>query len=321
MAADLPSLSSLAYPRRAHDVARFLDDPLDEAIAAILRSATGGSPADRAAFRDTATEAGAYALLAFARRRSVAALRAERLDLAMEAVDALTLVSRDRIDVRDLRVDLPLTVVHEIGGDAADVARRAAAASEPGTARVLTSRAESARPLRLVDTSHVAVRSDAYGFGLLDGWSARRFRPTTDLFGAAVRLCDLIDAAGRYEVESLDTSDLPEVWFSVERRTGNVATTGCLDVTAPMHGAGPWSHGLLIFVAEVDDPATATDLATRASEASTTDRPRIATAVDRRLALIVGGSGTMHETPRETQDSLAPYASLAHEAFSRDHVK
>lgn len=190
-------------------------------------------------------------------------------------------------------MDFPLFAVRELGGDVDHVIGDAIAASDPSTAEVFTARAPSIRALSLRDCALVEVTS-SYGLGFMDGLS-RRYDPETDLALAAVRFADDVDAHGRYIVDSLHASDLPEVWFGSERRTGRVTSDGCVTVSAQLNGASRWSHSLLVFLAELPRRRVAADLARKASSASTAARPRTAVSVDRRLALIVGGSGALRD--------------------------
>ncbi len=231
----------------------------------------------------------------------------------MAAVRALTLVTRSRIDCRDLSVDFPLFVVRQLDGDLDEVIRGAIEVSDPSTADLFGAMAHAARTLSLRDCGLIEVRS-SYGLGFMDDLSGE-YRPRSGLASAAVRLADSIDADGRYVVENLHASGLPEVWFGNGRRTGHLAATGCVTVSARLHGADRWSHSLLVFLAEVARGRVAADLAARASAASTAERPRLAVAVDRRLALIIGGSGTCGEDALETRESLARYRDLAEGAL------
>src|SRR5438034_8045471 len=84
-------LANLHYAERAHDIARFLDDPVDDAVAQVIHFA-GALAADQlTALRLTLRENDAYTLFLFSRRRAAAALRKRSLSMALEAVVGLTL--------------------------------------------------------------------------------------------------------------------------------------------------------------------------------------------------------------------------------------
>lgn len=309
----ISSLGGLRYPARAHDVVRFLDHPVDEQIAAIVADAAQLADEPRDALRASVSEEDAYTLLEFARRRAASALRTTSLPQALEAVRSLTLVTRSRIDYRDLSVDFPLYAVRELGGDLGRVVQQAIAMSEPSTGEYFAARASPARRESLRDCALVEVRS-SYGLGFMDHISGR-YRPSADLAETAVRLADMIDTDARYVVEDLHTSDLPEVWFTLERRTGSLPATGCVSLSATLSGADRWSHGLLVFLAEMASRRAASRLIARAKKASTDDRPRLATSSGRCVGLIIGGSSTHGEKAVESSESLARFRDLSVAAF------
>lgn len=122
---------------------------------------------------------------------------------------------------------------------------------------------------------------------------------------------DLIDAEGTYTTRDMFVSDLPEVWFHRDRRAGQVPTNGCIGISADhLSSSRPYSHGLLVFLAEVDDKGRAVGLAESAAAASTPDRPQVASSVDRLLAVFVGGSTTVGEKPVESVESLERFPAL-----------
>jgi hypothetical protein len=314
--ADVPSpLAGVRYGERALDLVRFADDPLDDTIARVVNDAAHFTNPRREAVRAAINEEDAHTLLLFARRRAVAALRTRLLPLAVEAVRGLTLVTRSRIDYRDLDVDFPLFAARELGGNLDELIRDAVGASDNSTGEYFTARSRAAHRVSLKDCALLEVRS-SYGLGYMHTWS--QYHPRTNLALAAVRLADQVDNDGRYLIEDMHTSDLPEVWFTLGARTGQLPTKGCVSLSAKLCGANRWSHGLLVFLAEVARSRIAAELAARASTASTADRPRAATSVDRRVALIIGGSSTYEEDAVETAESLARFRDLAVAALIGD---
>jgi hypothetical protein len=306
-------LAGVAYGRRSRDLARFVEDPVDAIIAQIVADASGLRMADRESFRSAVTAESAYSLLVFACRRAVSAMRETSLPQAMEAIHALTVVDRSKIDFRDLSVDFPLYAVRELGGDPEKVAAMASSLSERGTADCFTARAKAALTISLRECALLEVES-RYGLGYMDV-RTRAYEPTTNLAAAAIRLADLIDAEGQYIVNDLWVADLPSVWFDLSRTVASVPTSGCVSFSASLEGSGRWSHGLLVFVAEVGTQLLAAELATRAAGAATPERPSVATVQDRRMVLIVGGSTTAGEYSRETGESLIRFQASVLEAL------
>jgi hypothetical protein len=241
--------------------------------------------------------------MTFARRRAAAGIRDGSLPAAQEAVRALTLVTASRIDVRDLSVDFPLYAVGRLGGDLTEVVASAAGSSEPGTRAAFAARSRRAARLTLQDCAFIEVRS-RYGLGFMETW-AEPYGPQSDLAGIGVRAADRIDAVGRYAVDGLHLSSLPEIWFGRDAKpTGGIPVSGCVSIAASIPGRSRWEHGLLLFLAEVATTHAASALVDRAEAASTADRPRVAASEDRLLLVLIGGSTTSGQTPLETEASL-----------------
>jgi hypothetical protein len=233
----------------------------------------------------------------------VAGIRDGSLVAAQESIQALTLVTASRIDARDLSVDFPLYAVGRLGGDVTDVVASAVAMSEPGTRAAFAAKAGRAAHLTLDDCALIEVVS-RYGLGFMETW-AEPYAPRSDLAGIAVRIADHIDAAGRYEVDDLHLSSLPEVWFGGDAKpTGGIPVSGCVSIAASMPGRSRWEHGLLLFLAEVKTGQAASALVGRAEAASTADRPRVAGSEDRLLLVLIGGSTTRGQKALETETSL-----------------
>ena len=298
-------LSGITYGGRAHDLSRFVDDPADQAVAAVVREAASFSTEDRDELRARLNADDCYTLLTFAQRRSAAGIRDGSLEVAREAVQALTLVTSSKIDYRDLSVDFPLYAVGRLGGNLTEALASAAASSESGTRGSFTAKAGRADRLTLKDCALLEVNS-RYGLGFIDTW-AQPYAPESDLAGMAVRIADVIDAALRHTVNDLHLSSLPEVWFGRSAKpTGDIAVNGCVSVSASLTDGSRWGPGLLVFLAEVDSAKTASNLVARAGAASTLDRPRTAGSEGRLFLILIGGSSTRGDQPLETQASLGP---------------
>ena len=298
-------LSGIAYGGRANDLSRFVDDPADEAIAAVVREAATFSTEDRDTLRARLDPDDCYTLLTFAQRRAASGIRDGSLESARQAVQALTLVTASKIDYRDLSVDFPLYAVARLGGNLTEALASAAASSESGTRASFSARAGRAERLTLTDCAFIEVNS-RYGLGFLET-RAQPYAPQSDLAGMAVRMADAIDASRRYAVDNLHLSSLPEVWFSRPTElTGDIPVTGCVSVSASLRDGSRWGPGLLVFLAEVDSAKTASALVARADAASTLDRPRTAGSEGPVLVVLVGGSTTRGDRSLETPASLAP---------------
>jgi hypothetical protein len=309
----MSSITELRYSAKARDLVRFTDDPTDDAIARDVSRILDLSPGRKEELRSRLGEADCYGLITFAKRRTVAALRSKSLPMALESVAALTLVDRSKIDFRDLSVDFPLYAVRELGGSLDEVVARAAASSESGTARSFLAKARRAHTLTLKDCALLEVHS-SYGLGYMTRRSAS-YQPTTRLAEFAVLLADQVDAEGVYEIDDLHIGELPEVWFYKDRRTGHIPTAACVGLSAHLRGVSRFSHGLIIFVAAFGDDTVGPNLAALVDAAGSIDRPRAATARDRRLGVIIGGSDTAGEVAHESRESMSRYAELIGSLF------
>jgi hypothetical protein len=289
-------------------LARFRPDPADVAVSELI-AATKDRGFPWAAFRASLSQADCYTLMAFARRRAASALRDRSVGTALEAVRALCLVTRDKIDPRDLEVDFPLYAIREVGGDLGAALRFADAHTEPGTRSAFDARALGAQRTTLADCALLPVQS-TYGLGFMETW-AYPYPLDKHLPERAIACADWIDAGGRYEVEGLHLSELPANWFGAQRRGGPIVlpTNGCVCITGRLRGAPKWTHALLVFLADVGSVPEASSLAARAAEASNFDRPRGAAVSESILILVVGGSVTAHQRPVESAVSTQQLAN------------
>lgn len=109
-------LADVRYSSRAYDLVRFEPDPADILIARVLDQVRSLRAEALSEMRSSLTADENYLLLTFARRQAARALRDHDLTSATDAIAALTLVDRDKVDFRDLSVDFPLFAVRELGG-------------------------------------------------------------------------------------------------------------------------------------------------------------------------------------------------------------
>lgn len=298
-----PTLIGARYSRRAEDLARIQDEPADTTVAAFVRDADG-------LLISRLTEDDFYTLLLYARREAARALREGHLGRARTAISALTLVDRDRIDPRDLQVGFPLYAVRELGGDVQAEIDAAVARSTPGTAEAFAAARKRADRITLTNCLLAQITTH-HGVGFMERWSGGAdLRPGLAL--AAVSLADLIDDEGTYRTGSFRVSDdLPGVWFG--RPAGDrVWTRGCVSFNGNhVRATDPYSHGLLVFLAELDSRRAAARLVDDAAAASTAHKPRVGTALGSRFALFIGGSWIADEEPLESDDSLTRFTRLS----------
>lgn len=303
------------YASGAHDLVRYKPDPIDDQIRGFVDGTAAQTSEQLNQTRAQFDADDFYTLLAFARRQAARALREGDLDLASCAIDALTLVSRDKIDFRDLSVDFPLYAVRELGGDLTRTIDRAVDRCEPDTAGCFEAARGRAPSLTLTDCALIRV-STSHGMGFMDDWTGAT-QPPSGVAGAAVALADLIDAEGSYLVRDVKVTELPGVWFAGAGSVEDITTRGCVSLSADhVSVTHPYSHSLMVFVAELPSSQRATELARAASASSSSERPRSAEQIDRFMVLFIGGSATMGESPLETAASLERFHPMVHSAVA-----
>lgn len=297
------------YDSRAHDLARYQEDPLDDVLADFVAHMALIDTGPRMQTIANLDEESDYALMAFAKRRALKALRDNAPSLAESAVSALTLVDRSHVDFRDLSVDFPLLVARMLGLDAEGLARHSAELSVMPTAEVFLSALPRISELALSDCMYVEVHSH-YGLGLMENWT-KDYDSSSGVAELVIRVADEVDAEGAYWTSRFKIDELPGVWFSQESGAEDVPTVGSASLHANHETtAQSLSHGLLVFLAAMPTEPSAQRWASAANTSSTKDRPRIAIHSGARLALIIGGSATVGEVPLETQDSLGRFVEL-----------
>jgi hypothetical protein len=109
-------LAEVRYSSRAHDLVRYLSDPVYDRVAAVVSEFVHLDSDGREAARNTLNAGDCYTLLTFSRRRSTEALRQRSLPLANDALMSVCAVTRSSIDFRDVSIDFPLYALAQLGG-------------------------------------------------------------------------------------------------------------------------------------------------------------------------------------------------------------
>jgi hypothetical protein len=307
VAADRSSspLVGLQYGLRAHDLCRFLPDPLDAAVAAVVGDARGMTSDQRESLRTALDTDACYTLVAFSKRRSAAALRDGNLRKASDALYALALLTISKMDSRDFSSEFQRYAIGRLRGDVEREVRAAAAVSEPGAGSALLARPG---PTTLQACGLMEVTS-SYGLGFIQT-GGEHFAPVAELTSMAVRIADLIDTTTRYAVSDLQCSSLPSVWFGRDQRTPlYVPTAGCVSIHAPLKGGAWYGPRLLLFLAELESDREVLSLIERATAASDAEAPRVAIGAGRLLLLMIGAAWRVGAVAEEDGASLRHLAA------------
>lgn len=263
------ALQGLTYDSTAGDLARFVDNPLDAQIQAIV-----GQHGE--ALHGSLTPHDWGTLWVYARRCSVRALRAGDPQVAASGLLALAFIDAERYDFRVWLVAAgPLAYcLDRTGGDrVAAIEVAIGHAASPATAHHLR-RFDGRDPqaLRLTTWGLAEVETNE-GLCLLD-WGFRRYDVTIDLAQIALQV------AGALEGESFRVTSISigksrtDAWFppSVRPRVKELAEAA--RGGAMVHAAG----GLIGFIVETANEDDAQQLASWAGECtgSTWTRPAAA---------------------------------------------
>lgn len=311
-------LGAIRYSPGAFDLARFVDDPVDDHIAALVRSVDDGTIADLEEVRAGLDAESAYVVVWFIKRRSLSAIRTGESAFAFDALAAACLLPSDKLDPRDIDVDLPLVAARRCGADPtgvlAEVLPKCHAAIRPH----LEAAVARSSTTTLSDCMLVEVPTVRYGVGFVEDWVGAD-QPPVPLAARSVALADAIDAEGSYRIRDIRITDLPGVWFDGGSPDGDIESHGCTSLSGDHRSADRlYSHGLLVFAAEVGR-RRAKKLVRSAASATTAVRPRRAWAVDDTVVLIIGGSSTAGEEALESEDSLGRFETIVRRTMSERH--
>jgi hypothetical protein len=302
------------YGPRAGDLVRFTPDAADEIIGRFIDDTKTLDTRSLDELRARLTADDMYMLIRFARRAAAESLRERSRPRAVQGAQALTLVDRDRIDFRDLSADFPLYACRQSGEPIDPLVERLVERSTQSTASVFKAALKRIPTVTLADCALLEVNT-SYGLGFMERWLGSDdlvdLVQEAELGTRAVRLADRIDADGSYLTTDFAVTGLPGVWFSQERTTHSLPTTACVNVRCAAALTKPYSHALLVFIAQSRTTTEAEQLAARANDAATPTRPRVAVTTGPRLCLIIGGSFTTGEKAHETSVTLNRFADLA----------
>jgi hypothetical protein len=248
----------------AYDLHRFVESPVDAAVAAFLAGYVEQDDAEAAATRAALRLEDFYTLTTFSVRAALASIRGREKPSLDDALAALTAIAEARVDPRDVgnAAWVVAWAIARSGRDHAAALRRAAERSEPGPRRLL--RALAAKPAAELQPGRYRCVSTPDGPALFED-DYQPFAPSVDLVALAFAVQDVVER-DRYRISSMTVaSDLPDVWLTGDVEPQRAAIRGCVSV-----GTGFADDQLfLAFLAEAGDAADAATLAAAAVPART----------------------------------------------------
>jgi hypothetical protein len=278
LTSDAPSLarrlSALAYEVKAGELVRYQPNVNDDAVGALVRSASLLSVAERRDFRRALGDDESDTLRVFAMRRTLQARRSASLAAIIEALHAFALLPTLDAVPWESWLKASLFIARSQGGDL-NLLRRdfADVASDDALARYDVAH-ESMSRIDELEQCHVVETSTTYGTGLLEtlvfrnartfaafgapnrlGDNEVSFRPSTNLAQLAVTLADAFDATLSIVTGPIGQDQLAASLFSLAVAGSYVATSGCLSFVADEERE---RSSFTAFVAElIDDDAAA----------------------------------------------------------------
>ena len=285
--------------------------PLDRELHALVDGYRQAAAGTHAELRSRIDMDGLYTLIEFAKRCAALALREPAASWCEDGLTALAMIDETRVDPRDPAWAAGL-LGHAIGANGADrtaIVDRAAELATPGMAGIL---ARVREPGALADWGYAEIQTPdgpgliPFGFG--------RYRPTLDLTGLALRVCEHL-SRGRYTATPEIASDLPAIWFGggqrqaeplLKRARAGAAVRGSLRkgvVDEPS-----WQM-LMAWIVEMPTPDDAAALlGCVRSDRRRDERFTFGLASGRLFALFVAGSGAVGVASFESPQTLRALA-------------
>jgi hypothetical protein len=276
-------LDDLGYTHRSAriDAPSFAVDPLDETLRDLanewlrLPADALGELLDQLSLDDL------YTLLTFARRSTVLGLQSRDPQWPRAALAALTLITPDRVDYRDLTwaAGLVAYTLNQLTPSASDEIRRAATRTD-ASAKAILKRFANDPPQTLSDWGYAVIdRGDNLS---VVSSEYRPWNPTVDLARVAQLIAVAIDAEGSYAATSITVATrLPPFWLKGSPEEAHALQAvdqapATVSVRAqPVTTDRPNDHMLTAFIPELPNPPAA-DLVARSSTAATGTFARLA---------------------------------------------
>ncbi|TDV53595.1 hypothetical protein [Actinophytocola oryzae] len=295
-------LRDTEYPDAADVLWRWVDAQEDAAVWAFVRAYT--TVADRARVRESLTMDDFYTIMTFARRCVLAALRNEDPGAAEAAFDALSVIDVERVDWRDVVVVASLAsyAARRVGLEPDEVLVGAVPRAQQAVGDIIARAVMDDVDIH-ADWGYRELRTAA-GPVLLESDSGLE---SDDLLNLALRVADLIEDDGTYEVTDAGVAhELPAVWLgnapdTVEARR---KLRGCVKVHAEPVGVR-FRDFLLVFVADAAEDAHAEAVAAAARHDGAT--PQLGIAVGSRCAVAVASSAVVGQPSIEDARSMARF--------------
>lgn len=212
---DQPSPIGSSYDVAAGegDLLRFVDSDVDLMIDELVATYRSSTPTEREAMVGSIGLDDGYALLLYARRCAVRAMRAQNAAIAVDGLTAVSMIPVERVDSRDIPqpVGLLFFALGELDEDAVGICRQVGRAGASEAAQYVAAFPDRfGDGFKLSDWGSRAIDTPN-GVGFVDQ-SIDQWQPTVDLLGAGLAITDLLEA-DKYRASLEVASSLPGVWI------------------------------------------------------------------------------------------------------------
>ncbi len=290
--------------------------PADGEVRHAARTFAAADASRRAEMRDDMSMNDFYALLTFAQRASVFAMRSSDPAWIVDALHSVAVVDSGRIDERD--IPLTLSIVHHaaerIGMDTRKRFEAAAALAEKRPAELIRSFVRGEEKYKDLRTSwgHDEIVTP-HGVGIITR-EFSPYQPSKDMASLAVKIAMLV-RADRYVPSSVSiASKLPSMWFRTDDETGLQALLRhvragltvqalLLPTLRPVHEM----QTLCVFVVETEEGGTSEQLMRIASTHPPREEARIAMREGDVFCMVIEHAVWEEAAPFETAETLSRF--------------
>lgn len=294
-------------------------ESVDLKLRRLVSTWTGQTSDAAAAFRSSLGMDDFYTLIDFATRSVAFSLRSGDPSWVRAGLAGLVLVECGRVDQRDLRraIGVTVTALRELDPDARQALETARSIAEPWTSDLLAhlmTRTQS----RLSDWSYEPI-GDADSVILASCWTVVR-PPSRILAAASIEIATAISSDDRYWTARLKTGGaVPAIWLDGGPKENKARrlmqkSTEVIEVSAEVDGAHWTDHHFLIWVAEVGSSRAAKTIAICA-HGSTRDHARFATSSGMIVVIGVAKSTVVGQPSIETNKTMQRFVNVVQDAI------
>ncbi len=290
--------------------------PADGEVRHVARTFASSDSRRRAELRDDLSMNDFYALLTFAQRASVFAMRSNDPAWVIEALHAVAIVDAGRIDERD--IPLTLSIVHHaaerIGMDTRKHFESAASLAEKRPAELFRSFVRGEEKYKDIRSSwgHDEIVT-SHGIGIITR-EFSPYKPSRDMAALAVKVAMLTRGDQYVPASVAIASKLPPIWFRTHDETGLLGLLRhvragftvqamLLPTLRPVHEM----QTLFVFVVETEEAGTADQLLRITATHPPREETRIAVREGELFCMLIQHAVWDEAAPYENAETLARF--------------